>query len=288
MTEKIKKKGFQLTTDDVIILAFLFRLRLATIDHLIALTGRSFRVVHRRLEKLRKEKYVLCKRRPFQKYVFSIGRKSTEVLAQAGIDSIEALRWARKNREFSDLFLEHALMISDIHTALQLATSGSPFEIALWRNEDTNLRDSVWVREADRTETKLPIRPDAHFCLRDTRRPEGENSFNFFLEADRSTTTNKRFQRKIRGYSAYFEQGLHTKKFGIRSVRVLTVTLNEQRAKILSKASRDVLRKGVGNFYFFTPVSHFAFDNSDHIFEPIFISAEDFDSGKRYGFIPPL
>lgn len=134
------------------------------------------------------------------------------------------------------LFRNHELMLSDIHVSLVLASRGSSIKLALWKQGRGELKDSVTVFEEEE-QKKLPVEPDAFFVLEDTRRPASPAAF--FLEADRSTTTNQRFKKKIRAYQAYFKQGLHTEKYGIRSARVLTIS-----------GRCGVMRKGRGRIRF--------------------------------------
>lgn len=279
------KRGFQLTEGDVEILTHVYQLRLSTIDHLVALTGRPRFALNRRLLKLTENKYLYCKRRRFEKYVYTINRAAGSILVERGIASPEVVNLRVRLHELTDLFLSHALMLTDIHVVLKLVSRESPIKLVEWR-EGKELYESVTVYEAGER-VKLPVRPDAFFTLQDTRR-EGYDLMGFFLEADRSTTTNKRFQKKIKGYSAYFEQGRYTEKYGFKGARVVTVTLTEARAVNLCAASREVLPSGNARFYYFTSTKHFSFENPAQILDAIFISPKDFDTDMRYSLTPPL
>lgn len=116
----------------------------------------------------------------------------------------------------------------------------------------------------------MPIRPDAFFSLELTDVPAPQNKARFFLEADRSTTSNKRFQEKIIGFWRYFETGGHTEKYKIKSFRVLTVTLTEERAVNLCRAAREVLPTSACKYY------QFASLGKAPLGEPSFMSEERF------------
>ena len=131
------------------------------------------------------------------------------------------------------------MMLVDLHVILTLATHESTFRLMTWR-EGRELSDYVSIVNHSGIQ-KLPIRPDAFFTLEDSRRPEGSNRAHFFLEADRSTATQTRFKEKISAYWHYLEQGLHTRKFGIKNFRVLTVTLTDPRAKNLCDLAASLL-----------------------------------------------
>jgi len=66
------KGGFQLTVGDIEILSWVYQCRLVTIDHLLALTGRTQTRINRRLLGLVKHGYLYRKRAtPFDKYVYT-------------------------------------------------------------------------------------------------------------------------------------------------------------------------------------------------------------------------
>ena len=279
------KKGFKLTSGDVEILTCVYQCRLVRIDHLEKLTGRSTRPLNTRLMKLTENGYLYRRKGELhEKYVYTLNRKAVPILSESGVAPAESIDLhVRRLRDLKELFLRHALMLTDIHIALILASRESSIQLVDWR-EGKELYDSITILE-DGERKKLPVRPDSIFVLEDTRRPAGKNQLCFFLEADRSTTTNKRFQRKIKGYRAYFEQGVHTKKYGITAARVLTVTLTEARAFNLCKTSGDVLLANISKFYYFGVVSSIT---PECIFDAILITPHDFEKGKRYSLIPPL
>lgn len=282
------KRGFKLTEGDVEILNWVYQLRLLTVYHLQVLTGRLRQALSRRLARLEERDFLYCKKNSlFEKKVYTLNRAAALILVERGVVSAESIDLqVRRLREITDLFLKHALMLTDIHTTLELASRESSIKLVEWR-EGKELYDSVSVMTKGEKE-KLPVRPDAYFVLQDTRQPEGRNIADFFLEADRSTTTNKRFQRKIKGYSNYFKQKLHTKKYGIRSARVITVTLTDERALNLCKAARDVLPTQERKFYYFASMKHFSFESPEHILDEIFISPQSLDTGKQHHLIQPL
>ncbi len=89
----------------------------------------------------------------------------------------------------------------------------------------------------------LGITPDAIFGLHYLDQPDGKNKAFFFLEADRGTmpvfrkslkTTS--FYRKLAIYHATHAQGVHTKQFGIKTFRVLTVTTGAKRIRSIVTA----------------------------------------------------
>src|SRR5258707_2595092 len=78
--------------------------------------------------------------------------------------------------------------------------------------------------------------PDRIFGIRDLERREGQNRKFFFFEADRGTMPTERrdlskssYLRKIVSYAETYRRDLHTKRYGMSNVRVVTVTPGRQR-----------------------------------------------------------
>lgn len=286
MTEPTRK--FQLVRGDVEILKAIWEFRLVTIDHLVAITGRKRRNLNNRLVKLEERDYVYRKRPPFQKYVYTIDTAAVPILVEQGVDAKERIDLrVRRLRDLKELFLKHALMLTGVHLSLSLACKDSPITLHEWR-EGNALHDSVFVSKGNKQE-KLPVRPDAFFTL-DCPDAKGIARRYFFLEADRSTTTHERFQKKITAYGAYYQQKLQMKKYGpnARAFRVITITLTEERALNLCAAARGVLGDGGGSFFYFAPLEHFSITEPQRALDDIFISPRDFKQGKRYRLLPPL
>jgi len=179
-----------------------------------------------------------------------------------------------------------AKILSRTHGILELACKNSFINLH-WR-EGRQLYDFVTIRDGNKEE-RLPVRPDAFFSL-DYGTPKSRSRAYFFLEADRGTTIHATFQKKIRAYWDYYKQSLLMKKYGVRTraFRVITITKSEARAENLCLASKTVLPKGTGNFYYFTPISNLSFDEPTRIFQKIFTSPLDYETKKRYSLIPPL
>lgn len=173
-------------------------------------------------------------------------------------------------------------MVVDFHTALAVATKNGPVKLVAWK-EGRSLWDSVSVR-IDGARERLPVRPDAFFTLEDTTRPSGQNQVHFFLEADRSTTTHQRFQRKLTAYWHYFQEGSHTAKHGIRTFRVATVTLTPDRAKNLCAAAAEILPSPARKFYLFADDP--TIGGTASVLRDVFVTPHDFHAGARHALIP--
>lgn len=275
--------GFQLTGNDIELLKQVYAHRLLQIDHLIALTERPHKRLHRRILKLLERGYLARIILPNEKHIYTIGRAAVPALVEQGIAPKEMIDFRMRHHELKELFLRHILLVVEIHATLELATRNSHIKLVAWK-EGQELFDSVKLKEQGK-ERKLPVRPDGFFTLEDTTRPPGQNRVHFFLEADRSTTTHTRFQEKLKAYWQYFQTSGHEKKYGIKTFRVVTVTLTEERAANLCKAAEEVLPQQAKKFYLFSSLHHVSLSKPLSILEDIFITPRDHEA-QRYSLVP--
>jgi hypothetical protein len=244
------KDGFELQDQDIELLHSVHQLRIATIDHLAALSGRSARALWGRLLKLRERRDLSSVARFMQKHVYAIGSAGVPVLIEHGY-APEAITHQRvRHNELKDLGIRHAVFMADIHTRMLLLTGTGPLTLPRWE-EGQLLWDAVPAVDG---EASIPVRPDAYFVLKHAGRPEGRNRFHVFLEADRSTMSHQRMAAKIAGYVAYYERRLHAKKYpGMQSFVVVTVTETRSRAEELQKDLQSLVPNAARHAYLFIP-----------------------------------
>lgn len=232
------KDGFELQDGDIELLRSVHDLRVATIDHLVALSGRSEIALWRRLHKLKERRYLAAVARLMQKHVYALGPEGAPVLIEHGFAERTIAEKRIRHYELKEIGLRHALHVANIHTRLILMMRSSPIAIDHWQ-EGPALHDSV---SPGRGEPMLPVRPDAYFTLKHTERPEGKNKLHCFLEADRSTMSHERMEKKLKGYIAYHEQQRYTQKYpGMKSFWVLTVTETRARAESLARGLQHLI-----------------------------------------------
>jgi hypothetical protein len=162
-----------------------------------------------------------------QRQLYAIGSAGVPVLIEEGFapDSLSEKRL--RHRELTEIGIRHSLFIASIHARMLLLTRSGPIRLLHWQ-EGPALWDSVVAREG---EPAIPVRPDAYFVLEHTGLPQGRNRFHVFLEADRSTMSHERMAAKIGGYLAYYEKGLHARKYPtMHAFLVATVTETRRRA----------------------------------------------------------
>lgn len=287
-------KRIVVTEGDVAIFNFINQYRLLRIPQLEKLTGRKYPRLVGRLTNLYQHGYLGRIRRPQQKDVYYIERQGLNVLLEHGFVSDEEA--GRKIREASlkdEQFLEHELLLSDLHIMLWLATENSPIELVEWK-EGKEIHDSFHSRnpKAGGLE-EITIQPDAFFTLRDSRRPEGQNSKSFLLEADRATmpqkerTGSRRFNDKIRKYECFIREGRPQEVLGVPSVRILTVTLKAKRKENLATNAAEILSEIRFHKYFlFGSLADLDPNDSASLLGSVFLHPGDLDT--THPLIPPV
>ena len=194
--------------------------------------------------------------------VYGLGKKRRALLKDELDLHFRDLNWSEKNRAIGRLFLEHALLISDVMVALEVGCK-SLGRVRLLTGGDLPLPEQLshkkepfrWSVKADGN-LKLGLVPDQVFALEATDQPAGRNRAFFFLEADRATMPVMRqnvhqtsFYRKLLAYEATWRQGIHRSRFGFHRFRVLTVTSSPKRVENLVAACQS-LQGAQGLFLF--------------------------------------
>lgn len=261
----------QLTGRDRAIIALVHRHRFLRSSHITGLIGDSSPQLLRRLQLLFHHGFLERPRAQIDYYhqggsrpiVYGLGHKGAELLKLQ-------LDWPNphrdENRFVGRLFLEHALLISDVRVALELACRASQkfrlvdaADIPLPSKIERHREPFRWsVKVGGRWEVGLI--PDAVFALQSTA--DLQDVAFFFLEADRgtmpvtrSTLSQSSFYRKLLAYEATWTQNIHRARFGFHRFRVLTVTMSLARAENLAAAAHG-LERGHGLFLF-TDLSSF-------------------------------
>jgi hypothetical protein len=249
----------RLTDRDGEILKCLYRHRFLRSDHIAALCSGSRQQVLRRLQRLYHHGYLERPRCQIDYYqsgshrmAYGIGNKGAAWLKCEMSLPTHKLDWNQKSY-VGRLFLEHALMVSDIMVALELACRKRP-DIRLLSADDLHIpkmRESFQWQVDIGQQQKIGVIPDRVFGLEINRK-----QFWYCLEADRGTMPITRghldqtsLQRKLLAYEATWSQDLHRTRFGWQRFRVVTVTTSSQRVQGIKEACQE-LGHGHGLFLF--------------------------------------
>ena len=248
----------RLTERDNNIIRLIHRHRFLRSHQIIALIGGSAQNLSRRLQWLFHYGYLERPRAQLQYYersgsqtiAYGLGNKSGSLL------QLHLPSWGEKNRAVGRMYLAHALLVSDVMVALELACRQRG--IRLLHEDELNLpvEAPLHWRVKIRDGTKLGVIPDRVFALEYKDHNGQVQRVYYFLEADRGTMPVVReklaqssFYRKLLAYEATWANKVHQRHLGIHRFRVLTVTTSSARVKsLLDACSR--LQRGHGLFLF--------------------------------------
>jgi hypothetical protein len=124
--------------------------------------------------------------------------------------------------EHSARTLDHELEISYFHIALNQFTHKKSLNL-YWQQADLKTDH---------------IHPDAYFAITDPAKPEGKNTYHYFLEIERSKIGNYKdgqpsIIRKLSAYYKHFDTNLCEKDWGFKQFRIIVVQRTEERMENL-------------------------------------------------------
>jgi DNA-binding Lrp family transcriptional regulator len=255
----------QLTVRDRQIIRLVHRHRFLRSHQIIALLGGSPQQLLRRLKLLYHHGYLERPRAQLQYYehggsrsiAYGLGNKGWALLRQERGVAFREVSWGEKNRAVGRMFLEHALLVSEVMVAIELACRRRGIRLVTERELALpGKRQPFQWRVKIQRGLKLGVGPDRVFALEFPDASGQTQRVHFFLEADRGTMPVKRrnlsqtsFFRKLLAYEATWTQNLHRSRFGFHRFRVLTVTTSAARVKSLVEACSQ-LERGHGLFLF--------------------------------------
>ncbi len=257
----------QLTERDRAIIRQVFRHRFLRSSHIVSLAGGSTQQVLRRLQLLYHHEFLERPRIQIEYYhlggsreiVYGLGKEGASLLKQERGAELNVGLFGEKNDPPHRFFFVHALLVSDIMVALELACSKAEGVRLLSADElplpGGLLRKLTWsVKVNNRVLTS--IIPDRVFAIESPTDSPNQTPCLYFLEADRGAMPIVRkdlyqssFFRKLLAYETAWIKGLHRSQLGYQRFRVLTVTTSAARAESLVAACSK-LKSGHGLFLF--------------------------------------
>ena len=255
----------EITKRDREIIRQVNRHRFLRSPQIVALVGGSPQQTLRRLQLLYHHGYLERPRAQIEYFrsggshhmAYGLGNKGAALLEREG-SATPNLRTGELSRSAHSTYLEHALMVSEVMVAIELACRQSGQVRLLW-GDDIPLSGEIehpprpfrW-KIALKSGKKRGVIPDRVFAL---EYGAGERAF-FFLEADRGTApvlrsdlSQNSMYRKFLAYEATWLQSVHKTQFGFHRFRVLTVTKSAKRIESLVETC-DRLEQGHGLFLF--------------------------------------
>jgi hypothetical protein len=263
----------ELTSRDLTLLAHVARHRFLTSAHLAALDGGSPQGVLRCLRSLYDHGYLDRPKaqlatlryegpRPF---VYGIGQKGVRALREYGSRIDDQVDWSEKNKRSGAIFIAHTLGIADFMVGLELACRARG-TVSVIREEEIIASASAETRAAreplrweavsieNGKRERWSVVPDGIFGL---YFPDGSAAY-FLLEFDRGTIPISRrggdhrsIRRKLKTYYDGWRAQRHIEQFGLKQMRVLTVTSSPERAHNMVGAVRGITEGRGSNFFLF-------------------------------------
>jgi Replication-relaxation len=248
------------------IIGIVYRHRFIRSHQIIALLGGSRQQLLRRLNLLYHHGYLERPRAQIQYYerggsksiAYGLGNKGGALLKQELGVAVDSILWSEKNHVIGRVYLEHALLVSDVMMAIELACRKRAGVKLLYENElalPVQRQPFGW-RVTIQNGLKLGVIPDRFFALEFPDASGQSQRVYFFLEADRGTMPITRrtlfqtsFTRKLLAYEATWTQKIHQRQLGVQRFRVLTVTTIPGRVQSLVEACAQ-LKRGHGLFLF--------------------------------------
>lgn len=232
-------KPMRLTERDKEIIHAVHMYRVLRQDQLEQLFSRSKSVMQRVLVRLYDHGFLERKFLPILGWnsptLYVLDRKGADLLrAEYGL---EDLVWYNTSKDLKMDFLEHTTAINDCRISITNAATAAGYELLKWLTE-ADLKadyDRVGIRAPSGKTQSVSLIPDSYFVL---KTPNGYA--HFFLEVDRGTETTGRFKTKILAYMAYYQSGAYERRYGSKSMRIVTVTKGKKRLDGLKQATEEV------------------------------------------------
>jgi len=202
--------------------------------------------------------------------VYGLGRRGAQALHEHGHQLYSGTDWTERNKRAGAKFIEHTLAVSDFIVGLEIACRG--------RSDLTLMREADIITQApEKTRTaREPLRlavpgvekqfgvssvvADGLFGLRFA----DDTAAYFLLEVDRgsmpvlrSRVDQTSFKRKLGIYWEAWRSGRHVEHFGVKQIRVLTVTESRKRVDHMIDAVRKITDGKGTNFFLFAEKSRF-------------------------------
>ena len=193
--------------------------------------------------------------------IYSLGKRGADVVTRSlGVDRAEIAKGREKDRDLRPFFMEHILLVNDFRISFESAVEKHPgLRLERWINE-RNIQDEYKARKDGRT-IRRRIRQDGY-----GRYWYKGKLYSFFLELDRSTETNVKFENKVRHYLDYGRSGRYSQVYGVKYFRVLVVTTTAGRLDNLKRITEKI----TDEYFWFTTLDKI---REGKMFEAIWLKA---------------
>lgn len=172
--------------------------------------------------------------------IYFLGPEGIDLLSErTGADRLEITKRQKVYVDRKEMFLTHDLLLNDVRIAIQQVLINQPqMQLNDWVNYTDCLQQWNDTISKPIKREKIMFRPDGYF-----RYSRLGKLFGCFIEVDRSTMSNNRFQSKVRLYLDYALSGAYPLKYGLHFFRVIVATETRKRLDNLKSATEKITDK---------------------------------------------
>jgi hypothetical protein len=172
---------------------------------------------------------------------FALTRRGAMLLARSS--GARALRVPSPRKSL--YMLAHELARNELGVVLEILDRDGKLRLLRWETARTRIGDSVTIVVGGHP-LRVPLVADALAVFEISGKPDA-----LLVEIDMGTVSIPRMRTKYAGYLAWWREGGPERRFGLRSLRVLTIVPNENRLSRLREAAVQANDgKASGMFWF--------------------------------------
>jgi Replication-relaxation len=181
--------------------------------------------------------------------VLALSRAGARELARAmEVDPTTVPHSTRSNSTRSTMFMDHTLARNSFALALgaALAATEKAPKLLSWEHDRDRLSDAVTMLHGPAEFRRQALEADGLAVVSGPRGPEG-----LLVEIDRGTETPGYLGKKFAGYLEWWKLGGPRKRFGVGSLRILTIAPDERRTiRLRDACAVSTGGKASGLFWF--------------------------------------
>lgn len=244
------------------------------LHQLAALLGRDPADLGPVLERLVRERHVRQLNGATGSRGYALALRGARLLAELTGDESVPVGRAR-----SAAILDHELLKNDLAVVLQLLDAQGAIQLLRWETARDQLADAVHLMRGRRGE-RVALVADARAVI---ATPNGPSSL--LVEIDMGTVSLARMRTKYEGYAAWYRGGGPERRFGTKSLRVLTIAKHEARMARLRATAAEVVGTDAHGLLWFASAEVLDSDTPEKLLAPRFWTARTHDPART--LFPP-
>lgn len=229
------------------------------VHQLAALLRQSAEIIAPVLERLVRDRQVRVITATTGSTAYGLAIRGARLLAEITGDEPVPVGRAR-----SAIMLDHELVKNDLAVVLQLLDAAGSIELLRWETARDALADAVQLLRGSRAE-RVALVADALVVI---ATPSGPTAL--LVEVDMGTVSLSRMKTKYEGYAAWWRGGGPERRFGVKSLRILTIAKHETRMARLRAAAAEVAGSGAHGLFWFGTADALDAEAPDKVLSPCF------------------